>query len=416
MISGILKKNLSQTLTKKSKKRFFRMMPDIVDVIDLSGLATKIYLHLLRISNFEGKSFKGSKYFMDLYGISKKTWLKAKDELSKEREILAGKPLISFTERYVRNFRLEDCAEIVDIWEENEAYFDKTIQDLSSAKNVSFDDLAEKSEQENHDKELVEKQVKKSRKLEGGGVVAEITPPGSPKYTPQGEGVENGPRGGGISTTPYIRIRDSYKKDIYLNKEGEGGEEEEESDSKFETDARLLHEYHWPKIRDQIPDTHSVDIQKRVRDFIFLMKESDENPKPMEKHEIMGMIDFCLKDDYWQAAAGYTTTFVKHHEQLRIKMAQLRQNCSNPVPEYKPITDEYTKKNISRGYEACNALKKRYESDDEMLMNYSITWTYGPHKLEAALVVKMKEKTYLIYLDSPTFFDELKEAFCKMPK
>lgn len=117
----------------ENPRTFFAMVPSIIYRIGLSPGAMALYGYYLSI----GRCFKCQKTIAAETGISVRTQSDLNRELSEKREIFGGRPLIHIISRKKPDGSKDtNLVLILDIWSENEAFFNKSLQSAKSAGGV----------------------------------------------------------------------------------------------------------------------------------------------------------------------------------------------------------------------------------------------------------------------------------------
>jgi hypothetical protein len=114
-----------------ASRKYFTLLPNLIDDLGLSVYAFRLYVHLKRVAGDGGKSWQSARTLAKHCKMSVGKVSQAKGELL-ERE------LIKITKEPGRPGRDFDVIEIVDIWPENMAYY---VQRSSGELQRSPDDL-----------------------------------------------------------------------------------------------------------------------------------------------------------------------------------------------------------------------------------------------------------------------------------
>lgn len=109
-----------------SSKSFFTQLPNIVFRLGLTGNEFLVYSELKRIAGEAGSCWQCKKTLAQSCGLAESSIQKIKKSLSKPRDILNGKSLISIEMRFTElGDRDTDLITIVDIWAESAEHFIK---------------------------------------------------------------------------------------------------------------------------------------------------------------------------------------------------------------------------------------------------------------------------------------------------
>ena len=118
------KNSKSEVQDLSSLHKYRTEMPNIIDELDLDPYEYRLYCKYKRVAGDQGACIKSNKRLAEECKMSVRKLQQVKKMLSKARDLLGGKSLITITERKTAKGDPDtDLIQIVDIWPENFLFF-----------------------------------------------------------------------------------------------------------------------------------------------------------------------------------------------------------------------------------------------------------------------------------------------------
>ena len=122
----LIRNRAKMTQVSNQSHNYFSQIPNIIYHLELTAYEISLYGVLLRTAGEKGSCYKGCRTLAQEAGMSRSMTTKAKISLSKKRDALGQKSLITITKR--KSGKGDDDSDLItitDIWPENMSYFNK---------------------------------------------------------------------------------------------------------------------------------------------------------------------------------------------------------------------------------------------------------------------------------------------------